>query len=452
MLFKNTFEPIPALQFVYKNLQLTSTLGRHYLLDLPFCTDADTLRAEFDLMEATAAIVHDDTHRTKLSHLRNQLHQINDIRPTLSVLESGQVLDDIQLFEIKKTAILTDAIAQDLAAIQCTLFPLEEMGEVVACLDPEHTHIPHFYIYSAYDPELAKWRERIQNAQSVQEAEEFRFQAQKVEDKVRAHLTEQLRPWGKAIARNLDTLAHLDLILAKVRLASDWHCCRPEVADHTELVQLSNPEVAAALAEKGRHFQPIDIHFGRETILVTGANMAGKSVLLKTLALTQYLFQFGFYVPAQRASLCVVEEIITSIGDRQSELSGLSSFAVEILTIDKIIQEGRAGKRVLALVDELARTTNPEEGKVLVGNFIRLTTQLGITALVTTHYGGIEASCRRLRVKGLQLKEGQVITAGNISDFMDYALVETDADEVPMEAFTIARLFGVDDELLAKPR
>lgn len=452
MLFKNTFEPIPALQFVYKNLQLTSTLGRHYLLDLPFCTDADTLRAEFDLMEATAAIVHDDTHRTKLSHLRNQLHQINDIRPTLSVLESGQVLDDIQLFEIKKTAILTDAIAQDLAAIQCTLFPLEEMGEVVACLDPEHTHIPHFYIYSAYDPELAKWRERIQNAQSVQEAEEFRFQAQKVEDKVRAHLTEQLRPWGEAFARNLDTLAHLDLILAKVRLASDWHCCRPEVADRTELVQLSNPEVAAALAEKGRRFQPIDIHFGRETILVTGANMAGKSVLLKTLALTQYLFQFGFYVPAQRASLCVVEEIITSIGDRQSELSGLSSFAVEILTIDKIIQEGRAGKRVLALVDELARTTNPEEGKVLVGNFIRLTTQLGITALVTTHYGGIEASCRRLRVKGLQLKEGQVITAGNISDFMDYALVETDADEVPMEAFTIARLFGVDNELLAKPR
>ena len=202
MLFKNTFEPIPALQFVYKNLQLTSTLGRHYLLDLPFCTDADTLRAEFDLMEATAAIVHDDTHRTKLSHLRNQLHQINDIRPTLSVLESGQVLDDIQLFEIKKTAILTGAIANDLAAIQCPLFPLEGMEEVVACLDPEHTHIPHFYIYSAYDPELAKWRERIQNAQSVQEAEEFRFQAQKVEDKVRAHLTEQLQPWREAIARS----------------------------------------------------------------------------------------------------------------------------------------------------------------------------------------------------------------------------------------------------------
>lgn len=447
-LFKNAFEQVPSLQFVYKNLQLTSALGRHYLLDLPFCTDAEALRRQFDLLEATIAVAGDDANRAKITHIRNQLHQINDIHPTLGSLADGQVLDDIQLFEIKKTALLAEGIAKDFAAIRCTLFPLKEMGAVVALLDPEHTHIPHFHIYSAYDPELAKWRERIQNAQSVQEAEEFRFQAQKVEDKVREHLSGQLRPHCEALTRNLETLALLDLMLAKARLATDWHCCRPEVSDHTELHELTNPEVAAALATKGRHFQPVSISFGQETVLVTGANMAGKSVLLKTLALTQHLFQFGFYVPAQKASLRVVEEVITSIGDRQSEISGLSSFAVEILTIDKIIKEGRAGKKVLALVDELARTTNPEEGKVLVGNFIRLTTRLGITTLITTHYGGIEAPCRRLRVKGLQLTEKQAVTAGNIGDFMDYSLVETNADEVPMEAFTIARLFGVDKELL----
>ena len=450
MLFKNAFEQIPSLQFVYKNLQLTSSLGRHHLLELPLCADPEVLRREFDLLEATIAIVNNETNRTKITHIRNQLHQINDIRPTLTALQNKQVLDYIQLFEIKKTALYTESIAKDFEAIQCDLYPLEDMDAVIALLDPEHTHIPHFHIYTAYDPELAKWRECIQNAQSVQEAEEFRFKAQKVEDKVRAYLSEQLHPYRAAIARNLDTLARFDLALAKARLATDWHCCRPEVADHSELFQLSNPEVAAALAEKGRHFQPIDIRFRQETILVTGANMAGKSVLLKTLALTQYLFQFGFYIPARKASLRVVEEIITSIGDHQSELSGLSSFAVEILTIDKIIQQGRAGKHILALVDELARTTNPEEGKLLVGNFIHLTTQLGITAIVTTHYSGIEATCRRLRVKGLQLTEGQIITAANIGDYMDYSLVETEADEVPMEAFTIARLLGVDEGLLAK--
>lgn len=448
MLFRHTFEPIPALHYVYEHLQLTSNLGRHYLLELPFCNDAALLEKEFDLLEKTLALVQDDNCRTKLQHIRNHLHQINDIRPTLDALHSGDVvLDDIQLFEIKKTAILTRRIAEDFRAIDCDFFPLEEMDAVVSLLDPEHTNIPHFYIYAAYDPELAKWRERIQNAQSVQEAEEFRFQAQKVEDKVRAQLTAQLQPHGDAIRRNLDTLAHFDLVLAKARLAIDWHACRPTLSDHTELQGLFNPEVAAALSEKGRTFQPVDIRFNRETILVTGANMAGKSVLLKTVALAQYLCQFGFYVPAAQATLAVVDEVISSIGDKQSEISGLSSFAVEILTIDKIIKQGRAGSKVLALVDELARTTNPEEGKRLVGNFIRLTQKLGITALVTTHYSGIDASCRRLRVKGLQLHENQALTVGNISDYMDYSLVETDADEVPMEAFAIAKLFGVDEEL-----
>lgn len=448
MLFKNSFEQNPALHYVYDRLQMTSNLGRHHLLALPFCTDEQQLQHEFDLLEKTIAIANNDQYRTKLMHIRNNLHQINDIRPTLSLLKGDAVMDDIQLFEIKKTAILTRRIADDFQAIDCPIFPLEDMSAVIALLDPEHTNIPHFYIYAAYDPELAKWRERIQNASNVQEAEEFRFQAQKVEDRVRQHLTEQLRPFADAIANNLDVLAHFDLTLAKARLAIDWNACRPTITDHTSLTQLFNPEVAAALDEKGRKFQPVDIHFDQETILITGANMAGKSVLLKTVSLAQYLFQFGFYLPAQSAEMTLVDEIISSIGDKQSEISGLSSFAVEILTIDRIIKTGRSGKKVLALVDELARTTNPEEGKRLVSNFIRITEKIGLTALVTTHYSGIQTSCRRLRVKGLQLKENQAITPGNIGDYMDYSLVPTEADEVPMEAFAIAKLFGVDEELV----
>ena len=158
MLFKNAFEQNAALHFVYEHLQLTSNLGRHYLLNLDFCSDADALNAEFDLLEKTLSLVRDENCRTKLTHIRNNLHQINDIRPTLSALENGITLDDIQLFEIKKTAILTRRISDDLNAIGCNAFPLENMDSVVAMLDPEHTNIPHFYIYSAYYHELATWR------------------------------------------------------------------------------------------------------------------------------------------------------------------------------------------------------------------------------------------------------------------------------------------------------
>jgi DNA mismatch repair ATPase MutS len=214
-------------------------------------------------------------------------------------------------------------------------------------------------------------------------------------------------------------------------------------------VNLTNPEIAEVLALKGRQFQPVSIRFGRETVLITGANMAGKSVLLQSVALAQYLFQFGFFLPAEFAALPVMDEIITSIGDRQSALSGLSSFAVEVLTIDRIIKTAREGKRVLALVDELARTTNPDEGKRMVNGFIRICRKLSLTAIVTTHYSGLDVDCKRLRVKGLQIPENvSALSIGHISDYMDYSLIETHNDDVPKEAFTIARLLNVDPEFL----
>ncbi len=448
MLFKNCFEHNQGLHFVYEHLRFTSGLGRNRLLELPFCTDAAAIQHEFDLLDNVISILQNETFRGKLMHLRNNLHQINDIRPTLNALSGGMVLDDIQFFEIKKTAILTRNIAADLKDMDADAFRLENTDAAISMLDPEHTNIPHFYIYSAYDPELAALRKQITEAQDANLAEQLRYKAQLMEDRIRSRLSEELQQHFSALWHNLETLAHLDLLMAKAQLAIDWKACRPEISDHTDLLQFYNPEVSEALKTKGRSFQPINIRFGNETILITGANMAGKSVILKTVSLCQYLFQFGFFVPAEKATMTLQDEIISSIGDRQSELSGLSSFAVEILTIDKIIKEGRAGRRVLALVDELARTTNPEEGKQLVNGFLRMARKLDITAIVTTHYSGIATICRRLRVKGLHLNPTDPPTAGNISDKMDYSLIETDGDEVPREAFTIATLLGIDEEFL----
>lgn len=325
------------------------------------------------------------------------------------------------------------------------------MEEIITILDPEHTFIPHFYIYSAYDEELACLREKMKSVNNAQEIESYRFQAQQVEDRLRAELSDKLRPYQKSLSKNLRNTAYLDMMIAKVKLAIEWNACRPQISDNHNLVDLVNPEIAASLAQKGRKFQPVSIAFGQETVLVTGANMAGKSVLLQSIALAQHLFQFGFFLPAESASLPLVDEIITSIGDRQSALSGLSSFAVEVLTIDRIIKTAREGKRVLALVDELARTTNPDEGKQMVCGFVRTCRKLSLTAIVTTHYSGLDVDCRRLRVKGLQIPNGvDSLSIGHIADYMDYSLIETHNDDVPKEAFTIARLLNVDKEFLAE--
>lgn len=451
MLFKNAFEQQPSLRFVYEKLQFYSALGRQFLLNQPFITDAGALSTEHERLAAVVALWQDTTLRPVFSHLSQQIHQLNNIAPTLSALENGAVLDDIQLFEIKKTAILTNVIAQDVKKLGLSWLEYHPMDEVITILDPEHTFIPHFYVYSAYDEELACLREKMKSVNNAQEIETLRFQAQQVEDRLRAELSDKLRPYQEALSKNLRNTAYLDMMIAKVKLAIEWKACRPQISDSHNLVDLINPEIAASLAQKGRKFQPVSIAFGRETVLVTGANMAGKSVLLQSVALAQYLFQFGFFLPAESAALPVVDEIITSIGDRQSALSGLSSFAVEVLTIDRIIKTAREGKRVLALVDELARTTNPDEGKQMVCGFVRTCRKLSLTAIVTTHYSGLDVDCRRLRVKGLQIPQGvDSLSIGHIADYMDYSLTETHNDDVPKEAFTIARLLNVDKEFLAE--
>ena len=451
MLFKNAFEQQPSLRFVFEKLQFHSALGRQHLLNLPFCTDASELQNEFAHVADTIKLWQDESHRPVLSHLCQQIHQLNNIAPTLLSLENGAVLDDIQLFEIKKTAILTSSIALDVEKLGIPWLEYAPMEAVIDILDPEKTHIPHFYVYSAYDEDLACLREKLKAACNSQEEETYRFQAQQIEDRLRTELSEKLKPYHQALSQNLRNTAYLDLLIAKARLAIDWKACRPQIGENHDLVNLTNPEIAEVLALKGRQFQPVSIRFGRETVLITGANMAGKSVLLQSVALAQYLFQFGFFLPAEYATLPVVDEIITSIGDRQSALSGLSSFAVEVLTIDRIIKTAREGKRVLALVDELARTTNPDEGKRMVNGFIRICRKLSLTAIVTTHYSGLDVDCKRLRVKGLQIPENiSSLSIGHISDYMDYSLIETRNDDVPKEAFTIARLLHIDDEFLTE--
>ena len=177
--------------------------------------------------------------------------------------------------------------------------------------------------------------------------------------------------------------------------------------------------------------------------------MAGKSVILKTVALAQTLFQFGFFVPAIQAEIALVDEVLLCIGDEQCELNGLSSFASEMLRINRIVQDIKAGKNALILIDELARTTNPAEGIAIVNAVLDFLTENEVRSLITSHYRGIQASCRKLRVKGIMKEKVKgTLTIHNINEYIDYSLIEDNDTSVPQEAMRIARILGVDENLL----
>ncbi|MDR2979570.1 MAG: DNA mismatch repair protein MutS, partial [Bacteroidales bacterium] len=228
---------------------------------------------------------------------------------------------------------------------------------------------------------------------------------------------------------------------------------RPEIAgDKTTLSGLFHPEVQSYLHSQSKQFQPIDIEISCAPLLITGANMSGKTVILKSIALAQTLLQFGFYVPARHASLMLMDEIMLSMGEQGRGEDGLSSFATEILLIDRMVKTVKKNVKIMALVDELARTTNPEEGKRIVKAFLEIMQAHNTPAIVTTHYAGIGTSVRRLRIKGLNIVDSEKITPATLNDHIDYSLVEVTQDDVPEEALRIAEILGVEEELVRKAR
>lgn len=457
LLLSDVTKQISGLNYLVEQTQTFSPIGFRHLYALPFMAQKKDIEQQLAEVEEMIKIVENKANENVLSFLQNKLMLIRDIESTIKYISRTKVKDDIELFEIKNFAILSESIKQKAEKLQIKSVYLPDLKEVIAILDPEKKEIPSFYIYDAYSEALRTLRKRHKIATSEKKeelAQQILLECVVIEDGIRKKLSEQIRPFAENLAKALNGIAKLDVLLAKAYLAIKLQLCKPNIClTHTHLQQLFNPQIEAFLEEKNKKFQPIDIHLKNEVTLITGANMGGKSVLLKTIAITQYLTQFGFYVPCKKAEIQPKELILLTIGDGQDEVQGLSSFGAEMLVLNQIINAANAGKKILALIDEPARTTNPTEGKALVKALCELLNEKSIMSLLTTHYSGINSECKKLRVRGFDDKKiAGKLDIHQIEDYMDYSLVEDNEQQVPQEALRIAEMLGTSKELIDRAK
>lgn len=435
------------------NMELMSSAGRRAMLDAEFVSDAATLESMWALMQKAADVVSDSANVRAYNDLRHCLMQLHDLHGTIAALARHQVLDEVELFEIKLLAHLGAKSSIALSALGLSgELPLPDLSDISSLLDPDATGVVHFYIYDSYDDRLPKLRRELKSLQehdgNPQRIAELLARQNEIQQQVCARLSDTLAMRHAVLADTLETLAFTDFLLARVNLARRWSLVRPRLAAVTSYTALFNPRLRERNAELGLRYQPLDVALPHGVTLVTGANMAGKTVLLKSVGTAQLMVQCGFFAPSQAADIEPVNEVLASIGDEQNEMNGLSSFASEIIKISNIVQRVRED-RVLVLVDEPARTTNPVEGKALVQALISLLDKSGSVSLVTTHYSQLGVHCRRLRVRGFVEDLCDLpINPQNINRFIDYSLTEDTSDEVPHEALRIATILGCDSTLL----
>lgn len=198
----------------------------------------------------------------------------------------------------------------------------------------------------------------------------------------------ELKIWQKA----QKDWAVFETLYQKAKMAIDIDGSKPILnqADKPSIAakQATHPYLRKLWRDKDREMLPLDISLNNSATIIYGANMSGKSIVLKTIGLLQVMAQYGFYVPAERFKFTLLSHITLIAGDYQDVESDLSSFGGEINRISKDL----AYDNVLFLLDEIGTSTNPLEGEALAYGILRyLKNKTGSISILASHYPNIIA-------------------------------------------------------------
>ncbi len=232
-------------------------------------------------------------------------------------------------------------------------------------------------------------------------------------------LTDQLRERLVDLELALDLLTELDFLNAKVQFSFDLNAVEPkldtkgvlrlfearhpllEIQTRANLQSRSEKTADADNASDSSsklptQVVPTDVHIGKgfKTLVITGPNTGGKTVVLKTVGLLCLMAQSGLHIPAVRGSrLPIFNHIFADIGDDQNISQNLSTFSSHITKISGMLRSIEASdtEQSLVLLDEIGAGTDPTEGTALGMSILSWLNEWNVSTIVTTHYGALKA-------------------------------------------------------------
>jgi DNA mismatch repair protein MutS2 len=262
-------------------------------------------------------------------------------------------------------------------------------------------------------------------------------------DRILAEVTGRLRPQREAMQTSLEALVVLDSLVARARFAIDFRCVPSELSDATNgftIVQGRHP----LLVTQGIDVVPFDLSMSanERTLLISGPNTGGKTVLLKALGLFSALVQSGIPAPVDTGStIAIFDNIYADVGDEQSILASLSTFSAHLKNLAEVLAS--ATNRSLVLIDELGSGTDPIEGAALGGAILEALTTRGTLAIATTHLGAL---------KELATQVDGVVNASLQFDPVALAPTYRLTKGIPGRSYgiSIARRLKLPDDVLAR--
>lgn len=205
------------------------------------------------------------------------------------------------------------------------------------------------------------------------------------EYKILAEITEMIYGKLKEIKINIEVIAEYDMIMAKAKYSKEINGIKPK------LNEVGYIKIVNGIYPLIKNPVPLNFEIGKSyrSLIITGPNAGGKTVVLKTVGLLTLAVQSGFHIEADEGTeIAVFNKIFVDIGDDQSIENALSTFSSHVKNLSEIIKE--SNKNTLLLFDEIGSGTEPNEGAALAISILEELYKKGCITVASTHYGEIK--------------------------------------------------------------
>ncbi|GHT40091.1 endonuclease MutS2 [Bacteroidia bacterium] len=211
--------------------------------------------------------------------------------------------------------------------------------------------------------------------------------------------TDKIRPLTPEIRESYQFLAQIDFIRAKALFALSIDATLPTVENQPliDWIHAIHPLLLLSHRKQKKPVVPLDLELGKgykvegdRLLIISGPNAGGKSVLLKTVGLLQYMLQSGLLIPVdERSKVGIFKDIFLDIGDEQSIENDLSTYSSHLTNMKAMVKNVSAHS--LLLIDEFGGGTEPQIGGAIAEALLHRFNDKGSFGIITTHYQNLKS-------------------------------------------------------------